>query len=224
METFDYYESITSFIKFKVLHSIVKYKIADLLVDGPLTIEEISLKSSTQLDNLKVILNYVIQIGIFEKKDEKIYNNNNSMLLIYNKEKSLAPSILYHGDEIYNSFVNFDKILDPNQNKKPFQITYNYNNIWDWYDLPENKIKKDNFNNYMSSNLIIIDYDWKKYYGMKILDIGGNKGQYFNEILKKYPDLDVTILDKFDNINIEILNLYHLIFLNIFQIIMIYIF
>lgn len=186
------YENLNGFIKSKVLYTIVKYGISDILNDGPLSIVDIAKKTKTNKDNLENVLKYLIRIGYFEEIEDGIYNNNE----LSKKLSDYKSVILFNGGLVYNSFVNFEDLLNPLEKRTPFQIFHNYmGNFWSWLSTPENDDLLKTFSNFMSAVTVTIGYDWNQYVGKEILDIGGNKGQYFNNIVKKNPKIKVDIFD-----------------------------
>lgn len=178
------------FMKIKVLYAIVKYNIPEILNNGPLSIMDIAEKTKTNKNNLKKMLKYLVKIGYFEEIKDDIYKNNE----LSEKLIDYKDVIIYHATMLYNAFVNFEDLLNPNEKLSPFQI-YHGDNFWSWLNKEENNNLLKAFSNFMTAVTVTSGYDWSQYVGKKIVDIGGNKGQYFTDIIKKNPGMKADIFD-----------------------------
>lgn len=169
--------------------------LADYLMEGPKTVQELSLLTETDELSLKRLLKMLVSFGLFEEAGEGLFINSDLSLLLAKKHpESLSSLSLFFGEEIHHAW---DAILPSLKSNTPaFEITYQ-KPVFTYFK--ENPLRAALFQDAMrqKSHAVIqsaiASYDFKKFH--TIYDIGGGYGQFMLALLKDNPNLKGMIFD-----------------------------
>lgn len=179
----------------QAIHVAAQLNIADLLEDGPLSSEELGLKTNSDRDGIYRLLRTLASIQIFEEVSDKHFINTEfSSLLCENHEFSLKSKLLLYGQEPYQAW---SKLLDSVQTgKESFTSLYNKG----FYDhLYQNPERFKVLSHYLKQTALprvqalLNHYDFSN--TQKLVDVGGGGGAMLMEIIKRYPAIQAVLLD-----------------------------
>jgi len=182
------------FINTKCLYIACKLKIAEQLINGPLTIQVLAERTNVQSTQLNRVMRCLCELDIFtECSDGSFANNKSSLLLLADNHESLSYMCMHFGDETYNAF---GELLSAVQYGEFAFQKANGLDTWDYYQ--KNTEKGENFANFMSktdildSKALFSDYDFSSF--KVVTDIGGSTGSLLLLIIKKFPSIQKGIL------------------------------
>ncbi len=186
----------TGFMKSQCLYTAAKLNIADLLQQGPLSIQDLSKKTGTQPLALERLLNTLIVMGIFQRTEQqKISNTSLSTLLQSDHPYSQRSYILLLGDASWwNSWGRLDYSVTTGQAAFDQYFKMSYTEY-----LEQNPQLSDTFNDCMTRiakghiPAILNSYDFSRF--NSIIDIGGGQGSLVKAIIEKNPHLTGTVFD-----------------------------
>jgi ubiquinone/menaquinone biosynthesis C-methylase UbiE len=167
------------------LYVVVKLGIADYLIAGEQNINELAELSGCDHDALYRILRYLANEGIFIEKHDKVFMlNDQANLLLSSNPKGMCSFILICGEEFYQCAGD---LLFTVKNGKPAFDHQFKTDFWKY--LGQNPDKAELFNSAMEKGFnntiksIIKAYDFSS--SIKLIDVGGGKGQLVCTILKE---------------------------------------
>jgi hypothetical protein len=172
----------------RAVHVAAKYRIPDLLKDGPKHISELAAASQTDTSALHRLLAALSSIGVFEEIDAGYFANTElSIYLRSDVPESLFDAALYWGsDWQWRTWGALDYTVKTGQ--RAFDHLFGMS-LWDF--LAERPEERRVFNSALSSfsasliPLIVQSYDFS---GIQTLvDVGGNEGSFLIAVLSAYP-------------------------------------
>lgn len=177
------------------IYAATELGIADHLLDGPKTVNELSLLTETEELSLKRLLKMLVSFGIFDEENEDhLINTELSLLLAKKHPESLFSLSLFFGEEIHDAW---DAIVPSLKLNTPaFELTHQ-KPVFTYFK--ENPLRASLFQDAMrqkSQAVIqsaIASYDFKKF--RTIYDIGGGYGQFMLALLKDNSNLKGMIFD-----------------------------
>jgi len=178
----------------KCLFVACKLKIAEQLLNGPLTVQVLAERINVQSTQLHRVMRCLCELDIFtECSDGSFANNKSSLLLLSDNPESLSYMCKHFGDETYNAF---GELLSTVQcGDFAFQKANGFD-TWDYFQKYTEK--GENFANFMSktdvldSKVLFSEYDFSS---LKIItDIGGSTGSLLRLLLKQFPSVQKGIL------------------------------
>ena len=85
----------------------VKLNIAELLADGPKTLEELSSMTNTHEPSLYRVLRALTKMGIFDERDSKIFSQNSlSKILLADSSLSMKETFMMMGSNWYDEALS----------------------------------------------------------------------------------------------------------------------
>jgi hypothetical protein len=180
----------------QIIYAAAKLGIADLLKDGPKSVDDLAKETDCNPDAIYRLLRALSSIGIFKEFSVGIFKITSSAeVLLRDHQMSVYPFALLVGDPLWREpWGDIMYSLKTGQNS--FQHVYR-KNFFDY--LNENKDKSELFNNWMTrvSNMncpvIAASYPFFKF--KKVIDIGGGHGSLLAHILKKHPGVNGVLFD-----------------------------
>jgi hypothetical protein len=182
---------------------VTNLKIADYLVDGPKSIDQLAEKTNSHPDSLYRILRMLSSVGIFAEVKEEAANNGS-------KQFKLTPmaSLLQSNEK--NSIKNLSLLLDIESFKRALddllytvqtgENAFKHANDLNLFEyLQQNQKDAEIFNNAMTSltssqvSSISSMYDFSQF--NSIVDIGGGQGSLLFTILKNNSKLHGILFD-----------------------------
>ena len=187
------------------IYEVTKLSIPDIIANSIISIEELASKTRTDCSALYRVMRMLAGYDIFHEKKPRYFENSElSIYLTSNHSDSLRDSVIYRielGSESWNELLYslqtgkpaFDKI----HNMSFFQyIEEHPEKALVFNKAMEAQYRKD-FNNILST------YDFS--FCRKLIDVGGGRGYFVSEFLKKYPNATAVLFDlesvlrEFDN-------------------------
>ncbi|MGD9109204.1 MAG: methyltransferase [Gammaproteobacteria bacterium] len=191
------------------LAAVAKLKIADHLNDGAKTSNELAKLTETNENALYRLLRLVVSYGIFEEKENRIFELNElGSMLVSSNPNSLYPMARYLNEEDCY-FKTFENLLYTIKTGKPaFEKTFN---LPFFEYLKQNETSRKNFNRYMVGKFTpvfksaIKSYDFSQF--GSIVDIGGGNGNFILEILNANKNIQGYIFDLLEVKSVADLNI-----------------
>ena len=186
-------EMWTGYIKFKLIHIIIKLGIIDLLNKNKMSCNELAEKSGTKPELLRKVLKVLCLSKVLNEPEKDVFEiGENGKDIISQKQKDLLSYIWE--DWWMKSWSNLGECLKTGE--VPFEKSFGE----DFYSyISKNSDAKRMFNSLMSLySSIAIDsilnkYDFSGF--KKIVDIGGGEGNIISRILEKNEDVRGVIFD-----------------------------
>lgn len=180
----------------QMLHVAARLGIADLLEDGPKSIEELAQATGAPTKSLYRVLRTLAGLGIFAEPVERTFE----MTSLAEPLRQDYPGGVYGSaitigrDTVWPTWGNLYQGVMTGEN--PFQITHGISNYEFFFQNPD---QYEGFNRMMATRDLAVlpgvigSYDFN---GInKLVDVGGGYGHYCTAILKEYPDMHGIILD-----------------------------
>lgn len=170
--------------------------IADLLKDGPKSIEELQKETKVNKDALYRVMRMLVSFGIFKEKRGRVFETNaTGRFLEIENEYSVTDFVIWVGSKwVFNLWVD---ILKSVKNGKSY-FNNNFNqDYFKWLeDKPEEQITFNStlieFSN-LSSAPVATAYNFSAF--KTIVDIAGGMGGQLITFLKAYPKLKGVLFE-----------------------------
>ncbi len=186
---------IFSYMTTQCLYTVVKLGIADYLVNGGKSINELAKLADCHADPLYRVMRCLASQGIFiEKSDKTFHLNDLSKSLINDSTTSMASFINICAEELYQASAG---LLDTVKQGVPAFDRLYKKDFWSYLqDNPDraeifNTAMEKGFNNSISE--ILSAYDFSHY--KTFVDVGGGKGQLTCAILSNNKHAQGIIYD-----------------------------
>lgn len=179
------------------VYVVAKLGVADLLADGPRSVEELAAATQSDASSLYRVLRATAAVGIFaELEDGRFDTTPTGQLLRRDVPGSLRGWALWSGDEWH--WRAWGGLLDAVRTGETA-----FDSVWGqdiWSYLAENREAADTFNRAMSGNAlqqqgaIIPAYDFSSF-GV-LIDVAGGEGHLLGAILTANPHLEGVLFDQ----------------------------
>lgn len=169
--------------------------LADILKDGPLTIDELASRTGTHPASLLRLMRVLTGNGIFKYKGNDVFINNKLSRALMEDSNSMKYFIRHHlGQNNWEFVGDLEQSVRTGENAikritgmEPFEFLR---------DKPEksllfNRAMTDS--NEMSLPLFLAAYPFGKY--KKIIDVGGGQGYMISAIASKYKHIEGVVFD-----------------------------
>ena len=180
----------------QVLYVPAKLGIADLLVDGPKSVEELATATDTHAPSLYRVLRAAASLGVFTEQENRVFAlNANAQTLRSNVPNSLRDIMIFMGEDWH--WQVWGKTLYSVRTGKAAWAEMHGEDVFDYFkDRPE---ELEIFNRAMTSlsalatKAVIEAYDFS---GINtLIDIAGGHGRLLSEILETNPSLRGVLFD-----------------------------
>ena len=180
----------------QVIYAAAKLGIADLLKDGPKSVDYLAKETESNTDALYRLLRVLSSIGVFKESAERVFEMTPVAEALQNDHPvSVRPFTLLVGDPIWREpWGNIMHSIKTGESA--FEHVYG-KNFFDY--LNEHEEQSEVFNSWMTkvSNMncpaIAAAYPFNKF--KKVIDIGGGHGSMLAHILRKYPAVQGVLFD-----------------------------
>lgn len=194
--SFRMYELISGYWIACCIHSVAQLDIADKLLNGPKTLNELAKETECDETALYRLLRAVTSVGIFEEKEDGTFELNDfGSTLLSDVPGSVKPWALANMGEHFKAFGNLTYGIKTG--KVPFDDAHGIP-VWEYYTKnPEAGANLAKAMAGMSGAVlkaIIEVYDFKPY--KKITDIGGGNGALLFTVLDAAPDSFGIVFDQ----------------------------
>ncbi|MFJ1760869.1 methyltransferase [Amycolatopsis sp. NPDC088138] len=184
------------------LRAVVELEVPDVLADGPLTAEEIAAKTDTHADALYRVLRAVSASGIIaERPDGRFELTPLSAGLVSTAERGIRDMFLFASDPMFLRPYE-DVAYSVRTGGTAFEHIFGM----PFYDyLKVNPASSSLLNRAMEQNhwplsdRIFEEFDFSRF--KTIADIGGGKGQFLAEILRRHPGVTGVLADQPQTVN-----------------------
>ncbi|NOX84481.1 MAG: methyltransferase [Chlorobi bacterium] len=180
----------------QALYAAARLGIADLLKDGPKSVDDLAKKTKTNADALHRLLRALASIGVFKETSGKVFELTTAAEALQNDHpQSVRPFVLLMGDPIWRNPWG-DIMYSIKTGENAFNHVFG-KNFFDY--LGEHEELSELFSNWMTkaSNMncpaIAAAYPFNRF--GKVVDIGGGQGALLAHILKKYPTVNGVLFD-----------------------------
>jgi len=185
----------TSFLVIRAICVAAELNIADILIEKPLSIDELAKKTNTNPDALYRMMRTLASESIFKDIGNKTFTNSKMSMALTEGNKKLKYFIRHHlGVNNWNLASEMKYCVETGNNSvkkifgvEPFELLekdYERNQIFNRAMTDTNEISVEAFISY---------YDFSKY--KTIIDIGGGHGYMLSCILYKNPNSNGILFD-----------------------------
>ena len=172
-------------------------RVADLVKDGPLSIDKLAQLCQAQPDPLGRVLRHLVQNGIFVEPERNVFGPNEASRSLESDHPSGIREFLDLDGAIGRADLALTELITQVRG-----VQSAYTSVFDtqfWDDLAANPELSDSFDDQMETKTrwlapaVASAYDWNKF--THIADVGGGKGVLLAEILRSHPWLRGTLVD-----------------------------
>ncbi len=188
-------QMITGYWTSQAIYAAAKFGIADLLTDGPMSVEELASATQTKPELLYRLLRALASVGIFAEDDERQFSLTPLAEPLRSDVQGSQRSLtLMMGEDQYRAWGNLADTIQTGDNAYEKVIGVP---IFD--HLAEQPEKARIFDDAMTgihgreTGAILDAYDFA---GINVIaDIGGGNGSKITAILQKYPEMRGILFD-----------------------------
>ena len=170
-------------------------RLADLLADGPMAVDELSAAAKARPDLLRRLLRGLADIGLVTlDRDDRVSATEMGALLRSGTTGSMRDLALYRGGPSYTSWGKLEHTVrtgDPAFEAALGAPFFSY-----MRDHPEDGAAFDGGMTRLSLDIIdetLARYDFSV--ATRILDVGGGRGHFAAAVLQAHPQLEGAVLD-----------------------------
>lgn len=189
-------ETASGFWVAKAIGVAVDLELADLLKEGPLSVQVLAEKTGTHAASLLRLMRVLSGNGIFRNMGNGVFANNKMSQALMEERNSMKYFFRHHlGDNNWDFIGDLENCVRTGQNaiiRKTGQEPFEY-----LRDHPEknrvfNRAMTDS--NEMSLPLFLLAFPFGKY--RKIIDVGGGQGYMVSGIAFRNPSVECTVFDQ----------------------------
>ncbi|MFQ5975988.1 MAG: methyltransferase [Candidatus Hydrothermarchaeales archaeon] len=172
-------DTIWSYMKSKIIMAANEYDLFTNLNERPMTAEELAEKLKAHPKQLGLLLDALVSIKVLEKENQKYKNTEAGESCLVKGKKGYSGDMIKHINDTYQGWGNLEK-----------HIFKDIPRIKNW--TKRFTLAMDNSGREKGSEMAErIDLEGRK----KLLDVGGGSGAYSLAFLGKNQELEATILD-----------------------------
>jgi len=180
----------------QAIYIAAKLQIADILRDGPKSIDNLASHTRTRPELLFRVLRALASYDVFTESESRVFKNTGlSELLISDAENSLRNVALLYGDQTYQAFEYFEDQL------RTGEIAYNKKFGTDFFSfIKTDQARSDSFNlamseiSYEQGGAILDTFDFS---GINTLcDLAGGNGKLLSFVLASYPQMKGILFEQ----------------------------
>lgn len=180
----------------QAVYVAAKLGVADLLTDGPRTVEDLSAETGTHAPFLRRLLRALASIGFFRfREDGTVGLTPDAEPLATHHPHSVRQFALMVNEEVYEGFGG---LLGAVRSGQPaFDERFGMT-VWQYYDThPEVAATFHQSMNDWSdwdTPALVEAYDFGRY--RTVVDVGGGNGAFLSALLGRHPGLSATLFDR----------------------------
>jgi len=169
--------------------------LADLLADGPMTVDELSAAAKARPDLLRRLVRGLADIGLVTlEDDDRVSATEMGALLRSGTVGSMRELALYRGGPSYTSWGKLEHTVRTGE--PAFEAALGAPFFSYMRDHPEDGAAFDGGMTRLSLDIIdeaLARYDFSV--ARRILDVGGGRGHFAAAVLEAHPQLEGAVLD-----------------------------
>ncbi len=170
--------------------------IADLLADGPKSVEDLAAATETHTPSLYRVLRVLDRMGVFSEKEPRIFSlNRMSKYLLTNSPLSVRDWAIMNGSE-WHSRTWSNILFNIKTGKPSFDEVFGMK-FFDYFEKkPDEFVVYNNVMTFFSKGQAAIlanSYDFSNF--QSIVDVGGGHGFLLATILRSNPSLQGILFD-----------------------------
>ena len=169
--------------------------LADLLADGPMTVDELSAAAKAQPELLRRLVRGLADIGLVTlEDDDRVSATEMGALLRSGTVGSMRELALYRGGPSYTSWGKLEHTVRTGE--PAFEAALGAPFFSYMRDHPEDGAAFDGGMTRLSLDIIdeaLARYDFSV--ARRILDVGGGRGHFAAAVLEAHPQLEGAVLD-----------------------------
>jgi len=170
-------------------------RLADLLADGPMTVDELSAAAKARPDLLRRLVRGLADIGLVTlEDDDRVSATEMGALLRSGTAGSMRELALYRGGPSYTSWGKLEHTVRTGE--PAFEAALGAPFFSYMRDHPEDGAAFDGGMTRLSLDIIdeaLARYDFSV--ARRILDVGGGRGHFAAAVLEAHPQLEGAVLD-----------------------------
>jgi hypothetical protein len=186
----------TGYMIAAALYPVTKLGIAELLADGPLSIQELASKTGANEDALYRVMRALANVGVFTEVAPRSFGLSPAAhVLRSDVPGSMRDLVLWMTNEFH--FKTWGDMTHSVMTGKPSVEKVYGKTCFDVFPhLPETNVEFNNAMTNISAMTIPVVLESYDFSGINTLfDIGGGHGFLISQILKHYPDMKGCIFD-----------------------------
>ena len=177
----------------RAIHVAAELGIADLLQDGPKTIDQLATATGAHRQSLYRLLRMLAGYGVFAEDRDGHFKLTPAAALLQTGAMRDAARVMNEAE--WNAYGNL--LYSVKTGQPAFQHVYGMGS-WEYYKAhPELQVRFDRgmANFAKAENPVVAgSYDFGKF--RRIVDVGGGRGGLHAEILKIYPSVKAVLFDQ----------------------------
>ena len=179
----------------QIAHVMARLRLADLLADGPMTVEDLATAARTRPDTLRRLARGLAGLGLVTlDREDWVSLTEMGALLCSGTPGSLRDLALYRGGESYMAWGELEHAVRTGE--AAFDAAYGADFFTYFRDHPEAGAAFDGTMTALSLAVIaeaVATYDFGS--AQRVLDIGGGRGHFAAAVLLAHPELQGAVFD-----------------------------
>ena len=192
------YERLTALIfgivPAQLVYLMARLRLADLVADGPMTIEELSFATQTRPDMLLRVMRGLQGLGLVVESGRRISVTEMGALLGSDAAGSLRDVAMHAGAEAYKAWGELEHTVRTGE--PAFEIAFGESFFSYLRSHPEAGASFDGMMSQLSRRVVaaaVAAYDFSDV--SQVLDVGGGLGHFVAAVLTGYPHLRGAVFD-----------------------------
>lgn len=192
-----------------LVYTAQKYKIPDLLTDGPMTAAAIASKINSEGPYVERFMFACAAHGVFklgtpaDNTSPRFVNTALSAVLRSDHPNSMRAMVGHNAEDVYAAWGALPDFLSKTDGPIPWDVAnpkYPFAKGGIWAKFEELPASEDQFAAAMTSldglgaNAMVADGPWAKF--KRVVDVGGGKGHFMHRILETHPGITGINFDR----------------------------
>ncbi|MEU6128482.1 methyltransferase [Saccharopolyspora sp. NPDC047091] len=172
-------------------------RLADIVQDGELPLDEIAKRSGTEADPLGRVLRFLVRRGVFTEPEPDVFGPNEASRVLRTDAPGGTREWLDLDGAVGRADLAFVELVEQVRGRHPAYPAAFGRSFRE--DLAHSPQLSDSFDDLMETKsdelapLVAAATAWDRF--ERVLDVGGGKGVLLAEILERHPDLRGTLVD-----------------------------
>jgi orsellinic acid C2-O-methyltransferase len=192
------YERLTAlifgFLPAQLVYLMARLRLADLVADSPMTVEELSSATETRPDMLLRVMRGLHGLGLVVESGGRISVTETGALLGSGAAGSLRYVALHGGAEASKAWGELEHTIRTGE--PAFEVAFGEALFSYLRSHPEAGASFDGMMSQLSRRVVaaaVADYDFSAV--SRVLDVGGGLGHFVAAVLTAYPELQGAVFD-----------------------------
>lgn len=189
--------AMADLVKPFAVRTVATLRVADIVRDRPVALEEIAKRSEAQADPLGRLLRYLVQHGMFTEPEPDVFGPNAASRELESDSPSGTREWLDLDGAVGRADLAFVELIEQVRGHHPAYRAAFGRSFWE--DLAHSAQLSDSFDDLMETKsstlapVVADELDWDRF--GRVADIGGGKGVLIDAILQRYPDVRGMVVD-----------------------------